>query len=179
MLEEIKREPSKKLQDAALKAIHTVELEGLEKLALAEGVSQICNFLDEQKVPRAILTRNSKMSLDYFHQKLPDVPEFDPSVSRDCGFLPKPYPDALQHICNNVWGIPTSEVIMIGDSAKDDILAGRRAGAITVLLGKEAENMNIPEEQEPDYRIRDLMHFHSLLQNELEVVGEGIADIIG
>merc|ERR1712241_466490 len=49
MLEEIKREPSKKLQDAALQAIHTVELEGLEKLALAEGVPQICNFLDEHK----------------------------------------------------------------------------------------------------------------------------------
>lgn len=45
----------------------------------------------------------------------------------------KPSPAALQHIAQQ-WGISASECIMVGDSAKDDVVCGNRAGAVTVLL---------------------------------------------
>lgn len=48
----------------------------------------------------------------------------------------KPSPEALIHICDT-WGIPPSSVIMVGDSAKDDVVCGNRAGAVTVLLDSE------------------------------------------
>jgi hypothetical protein len=40
---------------------------------------------------------------------------------------------ALLHICRT-WGAPPSRVIMVGDSVKDDIVCGNRAGAVTVLV---------------------------------------------
>lgn len=171
MLAEVEKEPSLELQEAALKAIKEVEAEGHEKMKLAQGVNRVCKLLDDTNVPRAILTRNSKDSLDYFHARLPDVSEFFPAVSRDCGFRPKPFPDALQHICQDVWGIPLNECIMIGDSAKDDVAAGKRAGAITVLLGDEAKREDLPKEHIPDFRIKDLVEFRSLLETEFELVG--------
>ena len=179
MLEEVKKETSKERQEAALAAIKEVETEGHEKMKLAKGVNRVCKLLDERNIPRAILTRNSKDSLDYFHDRLPGIPEFYPAVSRDCGFLPKPAPDALQHICQSVWGIATQDVIMIGDSAKDDVAAGRRAGAITVLLGDEIKRENLPEEHVPDFRIKDLVEFQELLQTEFELVSsaEDLAEV--
>jgi HAD superfamily hydrolase (TIGR01549 family) len=171
MLAEVEKEPSVELQAAAMQAILEVETEGHEKMKLAEGVNRICSLLDEGNVPRAILTRNSKDSLNYFHARLPNLQEFFPAVSRDCGFKPKPYPDALQHICQDVWGIPTHECIMIGDSAKDDVAAGKRAGAITVLLGKEAKRDDLPKEHVPDFRIKDLVEFRSLLETHFDLVG--------
>ena len=68
---------------------------------------------------------------------------------------------------------------MIGDSAKDDVAAGRRAGAITVLLGDEIKRENLPEEHVPDFRIKDLVEFQELLQTEFELVSsaEDLAEV--
>ncbi len=176
MLEEVKKEGCETKRAAALEAILEVEAEGHEKMQLAEGVARVCELLDERQIPRAILTRNSKDSLDYFHDRLPGIQEFFPAVSRDCGFPPKPYPDALQHICDKGWGgMAPTEVIMIGDSPKDDVRAGRRAGAITVLLGKEAARSDLPEEMEPDYKIADLTEFHALLEREFDLISDASA----
>lgn len=181
MLGEVNKEPSETRREAALLAIKEVEREGHEKMKLARDVNRVCAFLDDRNIPRAILTRNSKESLDYFHNRLPNIPEFHPAVSRDCGFPPKPYPDALQHICQDVWGIPTSDVIMIGDSAKDDVRAGRRAGAITVLLGDETKREDLTDEFVPDYKIKDLTEFNKLLEKEFELLlaSEGEAMEVG
>ena len=61
---------------------------------------------------------------------LPGI-EMDPIVTRK--FKPaKPHPAGIHHIANN-WGMSTDDMIMVGDSI-DDMTAGRRAGAKTVLL---------------------------------------------
>jgi phosphoglycolate phosphatase-like HAD superfamily hydrolase len=83
------------------------------------------------------------------------VKEFYPSVSRDTTMsgssldeekkpLPsKPSPEPIFHICN-VWGCSPEQVIMVGDSAADDITAAYRANCGgRVLLrynGKELDN---------------------------------------
>ena len=46
-----------------------------------------------------------------------------PAVGRECGFMFKPSPEALLHMCQT-WGIAAGECIMIGDSAKDDVSEG-------------------------------------------------------
>ena len=56
-----------------------------------------------------------------------------------CSFPYKPSPAALLHICET-WGILASECIMVGDSVKDDIVCGNRAGAVTVLLDYEGKD---------------------------------------
>ena len=95
--------------------------------------------------------------------------------------MPKPHPDALEHISTQVWGFSTNEVLMVGDSAKDDVRAGRRAGAITVLLGGEAERKDLPdEEHEPHFRIKDLTEFRNLLEENFELLAdEGEAVEVG
>jgi len=64
----------------------------------------------------------------------------------------KPHPAAILHIAQE-WGIPTSEMLMVGDSI-DDMLAGNRAGARTVLLlGKEGHNHHLVKEEFIDVSI--------------------------
>ena len=50
----------------------------------------------------------------------------------------KPAPDALLHICA-AWGVPPSACAMVGDSAKDDVVAGNRAGCVTILLDTQGK----------------------------------------
>ena len=72
-------------------------------------------------------------------------------------------------------------MIMIGDSAKDDVRAGRRAGAITVLLGDETKREDLTDEFFPDYKIKDLTEFNKLLEKEFELLlaSEGEAMEVG
>lgn len=53
------------------------------------------------------------------------------AISRECNYEYKPSPQALLHICKT-WGVSPSEVIMVGDSAKDDI--GEAFSALHSLL---------------------------------------------
>ena len=180
MLAEIEKEASAARREAAHAAIHEVEAEGWARLVLAPGVSDVCGLLDARGVPRAILTRNSEGSLEHFHSRLaatgfkPPLGAFQPALSRDSGFPPKPHPDALLYIARDAWGVPIADVVMIGDSAKDDVAAGRNAGAITVLLGAEAARApaDLPPNAEPDFRVADLPAFKALLEDgSLELQG--------
>lgn len=68
---------------------------------------------------RALITRNNPRAVKVMHERhFADNP-FKPALSRD--FRPyKPHPAALQHICKQ-WEAPPAEVVMIGDSAGDDV----------------------------------------------------------
>ena len=57
---------------------------------------------------------------------------FHPALARDFK-PPKPSPAALL-ACAEAWGVPASELVMVGDSLADDVVAGNRAGAFTILL---------------------------------------------
>ena len=87
---------------------------------LMPGLPELCRFLDAAGVPRGLITRNVKSSIEYFHSnhvsQLSLAP-FEPAISRECAFPYKPSPAALLHICEG-WGVAPSEVMMVGDSAK-------------------------------------------------------------
>lgn len=114
-----------------------IEEKALRDMELMEYVGDLCNFLDSEGKKRAVLTRNVGYSVDVMHDKLwkeHSAREFFPAVNRETegrenkGPLPlKPAPDAILHICN-VWGYTPDEVVMVGDSAADDITAASRAG---------------------------------------------------
>jgi len=120
-------------QSAARAVIREMEREALVKLRVTEGVLELCADLDRRGIPRAVVTQNAQENLDYFHRHHFPLPPFAPAISRDSGHRVKPHPDALLACCD-AWGIPPSEVLMVGDSARDDVPFGRRAGALTVLL---------------------------------------------
>uniref|UniRef100_A0ACD5YQ91 Uncharacterized protein n=1 Tax=Avena sativa TaxID=4498 RepID=A0ACD5YQ91_AVESA len=151
-------------QRRAYEAIARFERDGLDRLQIMPGASELCGFLDARQIRRGLITRNVKEAVDLFHQRFGMT--FVPALSRE--FRPyKPDPAPLLHICST-WKLPPNEVIMIGDSLKDDIVCGKRAGAFTCLLdetGRYGPHDSLPEDVKPDFMV-------SSLQEVLSVLGE-------
>ena len=110
-----------------------------------DGLADLCRFIDDSGLKRAILTRNVGRSVAHLHDKLQKeeaLAGFSPAVARDSvceqgkPIPPKPAPDAILHICST-WGCEPRNVLMVGDSPADDIVAGYRAGCgARVLLAE-------------------------------------------
>jgi HAD superfamily hydrolase (TIGR01549 family) len=122
-------------RERAYAIIHETESEALATMRRMPGAATLGAFLDARGLPRGLVTRNVQASVAHFHANAWPLPPFEPALARE--FKPyKPAPDALLHICA-AWGVPPAEVCMIGDSAKDDVVSGNRAGCVTVLLDAE------------------------------------------
>lgn len=119
---------------AAHAAIEEVEQEALATMALLPGAAELGKWCAARNLPLGLVTRNTAASVAYLHTKhwSPLAP-FSPAVSRDQGLQPKPHPAALLH-CAERWGVAPAECVMIGDSPRDDVVAGRRAGFVTILI---------------------------------------------
>ncbi|XP_047168763.1 haloacid dehalogenase-like hydrolase domain-containing protein At2g33255 [Vigna umbellata] len=146
----------------AYDAIAEVERQGLERLQIMPGASELCAILDSKKIRRGLITRNMKSAVDLFHERFGIT--FFPALSRE--FLPyKPDPAPLLHICS-LWDVQPNEVIMIGDSLKDDVACGKRAGAFTCLLDQKGI-YDSPEyadvEFKPDFKVSSLADVYSIL----------------
>ena len=136
ILSEIEGWPEEQ-QKKAHEVIYEMEQEALRTMKRMPGAAELGAFFDARGMPRGLVTRNVQTSVAHFHANAWPLPPFTPALARD--FKPyKPAPDALLHICER-WGVHPSEVVMIGDSAKDDIVSGNRAGAVTVLLDTEGK----------------------------------------
>lgn len=149
----------------ANQAIREVEEEALQHMQLMPGLIELCNLLEVEGLPRGLVTRNVDSSVKYFHNNHFTLNPFWPALSRE--FKPyKPNPGALLHICQQ-WGIPPQEAIMVGDSAKDDVVAGNRAGMSTILidtLGSYSDTSTLQGELKPSYIVTSLAEIPELLQ---------------
>ncbi len=123
-------------QVAAKVVFDDIEAKALRDMMLMPNIGDLCNFLDGKGIPRAVLTRNVGKSIEVMQEKLwesKSVKEFFPVINRESEgsdgrmLEMKPSPDAIFHICN-VWGCDPKDVLMVGDSAADDIVAANRAG---------------------------------------------------
>jgi HAD superfamily hydrolase (TIGR01509 family) len=94
-----------------------------------DGILPFMAWMDARGLRRGIVTRNSRKSVDVVLTRL--GLRFDAVVTREDA-PPKPAPDPVLLACRRM-GLPTSEVLFVGDF-KFDMLAGRRAGVRTVLL---------------------------------------------
>ncbi|KAK6145895.1 hypothetical protein DH2020_019764 [Rehmannia glutinosa] len=155
-------------QKQAYQIIADFEKQGLDRLEIMPGASELCGFLDSRNIRRGLITRNVKEAVDLFHQRFGMI--FSPALSRE--FRPyKPDPAPLLHICSN-WDVQPNEVMMIGDSLKDDVACGKRAGAFTCLLD-ETGRYDSPEYQnvefKPDYKVSSLVEIHKLLEKDFNL----------
>ncbi|KAG1654128.1 hypothetical protein FOA52_012180 [Chlamydomonas sp. UWO 241] len=129
-------------RERAFAAILEMEEDALANMRVMPGCTELCAFLDAQQVPRGLITRNVRAGVRHFHD-FHLVPSgaraFEPAITRECDFEYKPSPAALVHICK-AWGVAPGEAVMIGDSVKDDIVCGNRAGAVTILLDYDGKN---------------------------------------
>lgn len=154
---------------AAYAAIAEVEAEALARMEVMPGVQELCAVLDAARVPRALLTRNVSASVDFFHATFADIPPFFPALSRE--WTPyKPDPAALHHIAGH-WGVDAADLVMVGDSAKDDVVCANRAGSASILLDTHGqwEGMDdaaLAGEMRPTFLARSMTEVAELLQLE-------------
>ncbi|XP_077228768.1 haloacid dehalogenase-like hydrolase (HAD) superfamily protein isoform X3 [Tasmannia lanceolata] len=138
-------------------------------MATLLGAAELCGFLDSRKIRRGLITRNVKSAVDMFHLRF--GLEFSPALSRE--FRPyKPDPAPLLHIIST-WGVQPDEVMMIGDSLKDDVACGKRAGAFTCLLDEKGR-YDSPDyfnaDLKPDFKVSSLVEVYSLLEANFELM---------
>jgi HAD superfamily hydrolase (TIGR01509 family) len=99
---------------------------------LVPGAQNVLNALRGSGYRLALLTRNSRESVDHVLSRF--ELEFDVTVSREDA-TPKPAPDPVLKIAKR-FQLPASDLLVVGDYLFD-VEAGRAAGARTALLRTE------------------------------------------
>lgn len=141
-------------QRQAKDVFKTIESNAIRDMTLMEDIGPLCQYIDDTLgIQRAVLTRNVLNGVDALHAKLWEETglkkEFYPIVCRETlaldgkTLLPsKPFPDAIFHICD-IWDCHPGDVVMVGDSDADDIVAASRAGCggkVLLALGGECQD---------------------------------------
>ncbi|QDU97221.1 HAD family hydrolase [Lignipirellula cremea] len=110
------------------------ELDGANRSRPLAGVAELLAELDRRRMPRAIITRNSRAMAEAMLVHL--AGGFAPIISRDDGPA-KPDPWSILHICEQ-WRIAPAQAVMVGDF-HFDIETGRRAGSRTAYYRQGRE----------------------------------------
>jgi len=126
------------------------------------GAEKCVCALRKRQIPVGILTRNRlksvKAALENFEKVTID--DFDAIVTREVS-LPKPHPDGVIKAAGQM-GLSPEELLLVGDF-RFDVIAGKRAGASTVLLTNGGESVMAPDDPQPDYTISHLQDLPALL----------------
>jgi HAD superfamily hydrolase (TIGR01549 family) len=124
---------------AEYERIHAIMLKfeeaGVAGAELNHGARELLEDLARRGLPTALLTRNTRRSVDGVCRKL--NLKFDIVVTREDGPY-KPAPEAIWGIAKQ-WGAEPSEVLMVGDY-KWDVLCAKNAGAPCALLADGDED---------------------------------------
>lgn len=134
--------------DAAHAKISDIERAAMKLQKPQPGLQELMRYLSSRGVRKAICTRNFDEPVA--HLLTTFVPEhaFAPVVTRAFS-PPKPDPAGILHIATS-WGVEEEEragaMVMVGDSV-DDMAAGARAGATTVLLVNEVNEHLVGDAQ--------------------------------
>lgn len=136
------------------------------------GLLPLMQYLTSHSIPKGICTRNFDAPVDHLLSKFLPAETFAPIVTRDFK-PPKPSPAGILHIAKS-WGFIRQDesgeevgdargVIMVGDSI-DDMTAGYRAGAATVLLVNDV-NAHLAEHEHTDLCVARLDELVEVLEN--------------
>lgn len=154
-------------QSAANDAITAIERRAMETQTPQPGLNELMSYLDTQALPKAICTRNFPLPVEHLLTKFLADTTFHPIVTREFR-PPKPSPAGILHIAKG-WGFTSesgegdaSDLIMVGDSV-DDMAAGRRAGAATVLLVNDV-NQHLADHEDTDLVITKLDELVDILE---------------
>jgi HAD superfamily hydrolase (TIGR01509 family) len=129
ILETLAETPAGPVRDQMLATLRAHELRGADEAVLFEGVIEFLGHVDNRGILSAILTRNSRESTDRVLERL--KLNFSQVVTREDA-SPKPDPAGVQLIASR-WGLPASEIIVIGDYLFD-LQAGHNAGMRSILF---------------------------------------------
>jgi len=104
---------------------------------LIRGITELFKFLEQRKIKRSIVTRNSKKSIYTILNRF--KLRFDGIISREDA-PPKPAKEPVILACKQMELLP-KEVIFLGDY-EFDMISGRKAGVITALLKSDNQSFS-------------------------------------
>jgi HAD superfamily hydrolase (TIGR01509 family) len=140
------------LRPSLMKILESKEETAAEGSLPNVGAEECLWALKDRGVLIGIITRNSlpslRVALERFEKTRLD--HFAAVMTRDDS-LPKPHPDGVHKACMRM-GLTVSELMVVGDF-RFDVMAGKAAGARTVLLTNGRSSLMAPGDPEPDYTI--------------------------
>jgi hydrogenase expression/formation protein HypE len=149
ILEFIKRQTPKN------RFVLTEILEGYEakaaRLSTPNQGAEVClSTLLMRDIPIGIITRNSHKSVVSALQQFDTIQyrDFHAVITRETA-RPKPSPEGVFKAAANM-GCLAEELMVVGDF-RFDVIAGKRAGAGTILLTNGRESTMAPGDPKPDY----------------------------
>jgi phosphoglycolate phosphatase-like HAD superfamily hydrolase len=176
ILDHIYALPTPEEQGTAMEAIRKIERTAMASQIAQPGLATLMAYLDVKGIPKGICTRNFETPVAHLLTKFLSGSVFHPIVTRDFR-PPKPDPAGILHIAK-AWGLTrevendgsagteaegdASGLIMVGDSL-DDMTAGRRAGAATVLLANDV-NRHLVNHENTDLVINRLDELVTILE---------------
>ncbi|KAJ5679625.1 hydrolase [Penicillium macrosclerotiorum] len=164
ILHHIRDLPTPEERAVAVSKVQAVEQRAMLDQQPQPGLSQLMNYIQSRKLPRALCTRNFEAPVQYLLQNHLPSHIFLPIITRDTpNVVPKPDPAGILHIARE-WGLTNraESLIMVGDSI-DDMTAGHTAGAATVLLLNE-RNSHLKEHAHTDLCISRLDELVDILE---------------
>ena len=124
-----------------LKLLGKEEIRRAKKARIAKALPMVLDYLEKKGIKKAVLTRNCKeatmIALGDYAKK------FDVIITREDGFEPKPSDEAVRYLFEK-FNVRKEECIMVGDYDYD-IIAGRRAGCITVGVRMDKGDFRIED----------------------------------
>jgi HAD superfamily hydrolase (TIGR01509 family) len=144
----------------ALAAVHDVEIAAAARARPNDGAEELVCWLRERGLPLAIQTRNSRASVDRALANFPSVSaaDFEVIITRDDDVAPKPHPDGVLAAAEYM-GVSPRQMLVVGDYVFE-IEAGKRAGAVTVLLDS-GDSMAPPDL--PDFTVTSLAEVRRII----------------
>ncbi|KIW87342.1 uncharacterized protein Z519_11978 [Cladophialophora bantiana CBS 173.52] len=179
-------------QARAVAKIQAIERHAMSSQRPQPGLQALMDYLTQRGVKKALCTRNFPAPVHHLLNNYLPEEVFEPIITRETeGVSPKPSPDGLWMIAQ-VWGLDReieigeiresveadrgefdplelarrylgSGLIMVGDSI-DDMAAGWRAGAATVLLAQD-ENQDLIKHEYTGLSIARLDELIDILEN--------------
>ena len=122
-----------------VKILEEEEMRRAEHARIVDSLPKILEDLKSRGIKIAVLTRNSKKATMRILGKY--AQEFDDIITRDDGFEPKPSPEAIFHLLSK-YSVRGDECLVVGDYDYD-IIAGKKAGCITVRIGNGSGDYRI------------------------------------
>ncbi len=143
----------------ALDILERYEAQAAMESELNEGVLEMLDFVSKKKIKKALLTRNSRKSVDTVLRKHNLYVYFEFIVSRE-DTKPKPAPDPI-FLLSKRMDIHTDYLLMVGDY-KYDIMCGKAAGTKTVLLRYKEY---VETEIIPDFEINSIREVVDIIEH--------------
>jgi hydrogenase expression/formation protein HypE len=140
------------LKPPLMKILESKEEKAAEESLPNVGAEECLLALRDKGVALGIITRNSLPSVRLALERFETVRlhDFSTVITRDDS-LPKPHPEGIHKACERM-GLAVSDLMVVGDF-RFDVLAGKAAGACTVLLTNGKPSVMRSGDPEPDFTV--------------------------